>query len=273
MDVFEHKRLVVCTGCEVRRFETAGGAIVAAVFQNGGREHMIRADLFALGANAIQSAAIMERSGLGGGLTGRGLHECYGHDFEVFLDGMDNFDGSTVTTGINYALYDGGHRGEAGGALVFFENRWRHGLRAQRGRLRQILPIQISVEELPDDDNAVSIDSDGKAVVHHSGPSDYALAGMRRAAEKLESVLAPLPVERVESRGERPTESHLQGTFRMGRDPALSVIDAGQVHHRFRNLVVVGSSVFPSSSSANPSLTVAALSLRAADLLTANARS
>jgi choline dehydrogenase-like flavoprotein len=53
----------------------------------------------------------------------------------------------------------------------------------------------------------------------------------------------------------------------MGHDPAESVVDAGQIHHSVRNLVVVGSSVFPSSGTAPPSLTVAALSLRAAHLL------
>ena len=42
------------------------------------------------------------------------------------------------------------------------------------------------------------------------------------------------------------------------------MIDAAHVHHRVRNLMVVGSSVFPTCPNANPSLTVAALSLRAA---------
>jgi choline dehydrogenase-like flavoprotein len=60
---------------------------------------------------------------------------------------------------------------------------------------------------------------------------------------------------------------HLQGSLRMGSDPKESVVDAGQVHHDVRNLIVVGSSVFPTSGSAPPSLTVAAMSLRAARLL------
>jgi len=37
------------------------------------------------------------------------------------------------------------------------------------------------------------------------------------------------------------------------------------VHHAVRNLVVVGSSVFPTGPCANPSLTVAAMSLRSAE--------
>ncbi|MET0659174.1 MAG: GMC oxidoreductase, partial [Steroidobacteraceae bacterium] len=83
----------------------------------------------------------------------------------------------------------------------------------------------------------------------------------------LSTVLAPLPVERIEFRDLRATESHIQGSLRMGVDPASSVVDSRQVHHRVRNLVVVGSAVFPSCSCSNPSLTVAALSLRSAALL------
>jgi choline dehydrogenase-like flavoprotein len=53
----------------------------------------------------------------------------------------------------------------------------------------------------------------------------------------------------------------------MGNDRLESVVDSGQVHHDVRNLVVVGSSVFPTAGSAPPSVTIAAMSLRAARLL------
>jgi choline dehydrogenase-like flavoprotein len=82
---------------------------------------------------------------------------------------------------------------------------------------------------------------------------------------QLPKVLSPLPLEQVHFRGMRATESHVQGPLRMGSDPADSVIDADQLHHKYRNLAVVGSSVFPTGSCANPSLTVAALSLRSAE--------
>jgi choline dehydrogenase-like flavoprotein len=44
-------------------------------------------------------------------------------------------------------------------------------------------------------------------------------------------------------------------------------VDARQIHHDVRNLVVAGSAVFPSCPCSNPSLSVAALSLRSADLI------
>ena len=57
---------------------------------------------------------------------------------------------------------------------------------------------------------------------------------------------------------------HVMGTCRMGDDPAKSVVDKNLRSHDHSNLFVVGASVFPTVGSANPTLTVAALSLRLA---------
>jgi len=61
---------------------------------------------------------------------------------------------------------------------------------------------------------------------------------------------------------------HHIGTARMGDDPRTSVVDADCRVHSLRNLYVAGSAVFPTSSQANPTLTIVALSLRLADRLT-----
>jgi len=55
---------------------------------------------------------------------------------------------------------------------------------------------------------------------------------------------------------------HHTGTARMGNDPRSSVVDADCRVHSLRNLYVAGSAVFPTSSQANPTLTLVALSLR-----------
>ena len=49
----------------------------------------------------------------------------------------------------------------------------------------------------------------------------------------------------------------------MGRDPRTSVVDRDLRSHEHPNLFVLGSAVFPTSATANPTLTIAALSLRA----------
>ena len=60
---------------------------------------------------------------------------------------------------------------------------------------------------------------------------------------------------------------HHIGTTRMASDPRKGVVrDDGRMHD-VENLYVVGSSTFPTSSWANPTLTIAALALRTADKL------
>ena len=58
---------------------------------------------------------------------------------------------------------------------------------------------------------------------------------------------------------------HHMGTTRMGEDPKTSVTDADGRVHGVGNLWVAGSSLFPTGSWANPTLTIAALALRSAD--------
>ena len=60
------------------------------------------------------------------------------------------------------------------------------------------------------------------------------------------------------------------GTARMGDDPATSVVDASLRSHDHKNLYILGSSVFPTGGTANPTLTIAALSLRAAQAIEAD---
>lgn len=263
-DVFGHPSVSLCMEAKVLRLDSDATHIRRAVFESGGKQYSVSGELFVLGANAIHSPAVLQRSGLGGGLVGKGLHEAYGQEVEVFLDGVENFDGSTITTGLDYGCYDGEFRRTAGSTLLYFENRWRFGFREEKERWRQTLPITVVVENPPVDDNRVETSSAGVVEVFNQPAGDYPRRGAQRAIERLEKILAPLPVEAIHIRGERPTESHLQGTLRMGNDADSSVVDGGQIHHRFRNLAVVGSSLFPSCSAANPSLTVAALSLRAA---------
>src|SRR6266705_686785 len=64
---------------------------------------------------------------------------------------------------------------------------------------------------------------------------------------------------------------HIMGTTRMG-DKADSVVDKHCRAHDHQNLFILGSSVFPTGSTANPTSTIAALSLRAVDTIRAQLR-
>jgi choline dehydrogenase-like flavoprotein len=51
----------------------------------------------------------------------------------------------------------------------------------------------------------------------------------------------------------------------MGSSPADSVVDSGQRSWEHRNLYLTGSGSFPTMGTSNPTLTMAALSLRTAE--------
>jgi len=59
--------------------------------------------------------------------------------------------------------------------------------------------------------------------------------------------------------------AHMIGTTRMSDDPTLGVVDRNCQVHGVEGLYVVGSSVFPTSSHVNPTLTILSLAIRTAD--------
>ncbi|MCI0625646.1 MAG: GMC family oxidoreductase [Acidobacteria bacterium] len=254
------------TNARVLAVDMAGSKAKGLRFSAGGRERVVAGDLVAVGCNAIQTPFILMRSGFEHPVMGKYLHEKSIMQIEVLLDGLDNFDGGIPTSGFNTLWVEGEHRRECGAALVYFSNNFLpHGLRTEWGRWRQTLPLDVFVEDLP---QAASMVVDGGGdfpVVSHPSRSSYSLRGTERVMEKLPELLAPLPVERVIRHADLPTAFHIQGTCRMGNDPASAIVDAGLIHHTVRNLVVLGTAVWPSCGTANPSLTAAALSLRAAD--------
>jgi choline dehydrogenase-like flavoprotein len=60
---------------------------------------------------------------------------------------------------------------------------------------------------------------------------------------------------------------HIIGTYRMGAAKSSSVVDREQRSWDCKNLFLVGSGVFPTSATANPTLTIAALAFWAADTI------
>jgi choline dehydrogenase-like flavoprotein len=265
--ILEHPDVHILLEAEVLELQRSGStSISSARFLHGGQVQTVGCDVCVLGANAIHSPAILLRSGIYHPLTGRGLNEQLGYAVEVLLDGLQNFDGSTIATGGNYSLYDGAFRAEHGATFMVFDNRFPFGLRQEFGRWRETLSLSVTLEEELLDENRVTIDRSGNPVVHFERYSPYAEAGIDRTMQRLPDVLAPLPVEAIKFRGIRKTESHLQGTLRMGSSRNESVVDHGQIHHDIGNLIVVGTSTLPTCPAVAPSLTTAAMSLRAADL-------
>ena len=92
---------------------------------------------------------------------------------------------------------------------------------------------------------------------------------LRRANDIQRAVLSELGAEIEWTVGPADTGPayHHMGTTRMGTDPAASVVNPRLRTHDCPNLTVASSSVFPTAGSMNPTLTIAALALKAADHL------
>jgi choline dehydrogenase-like flavoprotein len=89
---------------------------------------------------------------------------------------------------------------------------------------------------------------------------------LERANEIQRAILEELGVDISWSVGPAETGPayHHMGTTRMGTDPEESVVDARLRTHDVSNLTLASSSVFPTSGAMNPTLTIAALALKAA---------
>jgi choline dehydrogenase-like flavoprotein len=266
--LYEDPRVTLVLEADVQAVETQGGRARTIVYRKDGAEHRVAADLVVLAANAMFNPIILLRSGIAHPLLGRRLHEQVGVVAEAHLAGLDSFQGSTSVTGHGYMLYaDEARRRDKAACLI---ETWNVGLlRPEPAKWRQVLHLRLVIEDLPDDGNRIEL-ADGMPRAVFARHSDYALRAVRDLQADLERVLSPLPLERVVvTPTTEPTESHILGTTVMGRDAGDGVVDRDCVHHAVRNLVVLGGSVFPSGAPANPTLTIAALSLRSADRLTA----
>ena len=269
-DLYEDPRVTLVLGATVRQVDVAGGDVAEAVaYTKGGAVERARGELVVLGANAIFNPHILLSSGLDHPELGRGLTEQVSKTVVVHLDGVDNFQGSSYIMGHGYMLYAGPHRANRAAALIETSNRPE--LRNERGKWRQLVSLRVVYEDLRRPENYVSVSGEdpSKPEVVYEGHSAYAQRGLDALEQDLERILAPLPVEDVFISAEpNPSEAHIIGTTPMGNDPNTSVVDRNLVHHQVRNLLVLGSSTYPTASPANPTLTLSALALRSADYVT-----
>jgi choline dehydrogenase-like flavoprotein len=133
---------------------------------------------------------------------------------------------------------------------------------------RSTLDVWFLVEPQPMADHRVAvgtIDANGQPVprIQLRYPSYFRAC----TDHVLGYIRSRLPRATVEHVGSVPTSFHWMGATRMATDPREGCVDASLRHHECENLYVLSSSVFPSASSANPTLTLAALALRLGDHL------
>lgn len=134
--------------------------------------------------------------------------------------------------------------------------------------------IAASIEDLPDFENRVLLDPDlvdgdgipaPKINYRMSDESKRALDWNLDRITEVHQAAGAISTKRVDFGGE--TGWHLLGTARCGDDPATSVVDGYGRSHDVPNLYIFDGSVFVTSSAVNPTPTITAFALRAAEHL------
>ena len=289
------------TGARVRRLTLDRRGLVSGAewVDRDGNEHVQTADVTLCAANAIGSARLLLASAGPGhpdglanstGLVGRRLmmHPLITVTglFDLPLGGWQAHAGGLIQC-LQFATSDAARGfirgalwelGSAGGPMKAVFARRGGGVwgpahhRHVRERLGRSGQWAILCEDLPEEHNRVelsdaAVDSSGipapKVTYRLSRNSlDMIEWQIARATESLQAAGAwHVDAERKLANG------HFMGTARMGDDPASSVVDRWCMAHDVPNLGIIDGSAFVTAGSANPTSTIAALALRAAEHL------
>lgn len=264
--VYDDPRVTLRLESPAESMDAHAGRVRGVHYNERGRDRYAACDIVALGAHAIFTPHIMLRSGINDPALGRYLHETFSVNVQLDLRNLDSLDGTQSVTGLGVMFHDTDRRSQRATCNIESWNvPW---LRAERGRWRQRALLKFIFDDLPSHDNYVGLarDDETRPVLYYPALSPYTRAGFDAVPELVEDLIEGLPVEDYEVMKERSlgSDAHIQGTTRMGADPATSVVDRNLVHHSLRNLVVLGSGVFPSCPVANPTLILSALSILAA---------
>jgi glucose dehydrogenase len=165
--------------------------------------------------------------------------------------------------------------------LLDKEKKWGSALpKAIVSKIPRMTRLSFSTEMLPLPGNKVDLSDKKDEKLQIPRPrfsfdiGEYAIGGLREGyatAFDIFGLMGATPLDPQPKKFELGngkvnwnTAAHIMGTCIMGNDPADSVVDRWGCTHDIPNLWVVGSSVFSTSSTANPTLTIAALTLRTA---------
>jgi choline dehydrogenase-like flavoprotein len=157
---------------------------------------------------------------------------------------------------------------------------WGEGFhRKLRARLGRSAMWGIIAEDLPEESNQVTLDPvrcdpfgiPAARLRYRLSENSHRLVAFHQARAR-ESLEAAGAYETVVAPFIRATGWHLLGTAVMGEDPERSVVDQWGRSHDVPNLYVYDGSVWPTSSGMNPTATIAAFALRAAQHLVEHRR-
>jgi len=145
--------------------------------------------------------------------------------------------------------------------------------RALQAHASREINIATMVEQLPDAANRIVPDFDRRDAIGLPRPritysvDDYSRKALAHARRIAREVGAALKATEMHDGSDIISSGHVIGTCRMGTDAKASVVNPDLRAHDHANLFLLGSGVFPTSAASNPTLTIAALSLRAVDAI------
>jgi len=140
-----------------------------------------------------------------------------------------------------------------------------------RRRFPHVIRVTVLGEDLPQDANRVELDPQVRDSSGIPAPrvvytySENSLKMLEHAQSRAREALEAAGAVEILDSGVIQPAFHLLGTARMGREPGSSVVNLWHQAHDVRNLFIVDGSSFTTSAAVNPTSTIGALALRAAD--------
>jgi choline dehydrogenase-like flavoprotein len=142
--------------------------------------------------------------------------------------------------------------------------------RTMRRRFPHCAGVTVVTDDLPEESNRIELDaklSDSNGIP--AARASYTLSAntkgmLEHGAARTRELLEAAGAVEVLDPG-NANMAHLMGTARMGRDRRRSVVDAWHRAHDVPNLFIVDGSSFTTAAGVNPTSTIGALALRAAD--------
>ncbi len=182
-------------------------------------------------------------------------------------------------------VFNNGWNWPTGGAVTTAERLAGEGLRGRaldvaiRDEIARHATVATTIEQLPAPNNRVTLDPERRDLYGVPRPriayrlGDYEHRGLQAGRAINTTILGTLGVTGIDHFDEFESALHIMGTTRMGEDPRTSVVDPELRAHDHANLFLVGAGAFATGGVANPTLTIAALSLRAVEAVRASVAS
>lgn len=286
------------------RTDHTGKPTGAIYFDADGTEHEQKAHTVVVSAGAIQSPRILLNSsstkhpdGLGNssGLVGKYFQQHHGVGADgIFPDRIDSFRGfmggaicmdfantlpnHSFARGWMFELTSGSRRNPIETALS--TDAWGENLKDYMSNiLGHIAGISAVGEQIPNPANMVELDSQrkdafGMPIPRISiKPSENDNLMVSSIKKKITDIMEAAGAHKIIfSDPWYGSSPHNMGTCRMGNDSRKSVLNSFCQSHDIPNLFVIDSSCFVTNGTANPSLTIQALAVRASEYIVNEAK-